>query len=129
MGICSKCKEEKELENRRYCEKCTKEIWRISNLNKLQKIKDIISNFKTKLGDKCQKCGEDRKHVLEFHHIDPSKKEDDIPTMLRYYGFGKSSIKQVEEEVDKCILLCSNCHRDFHYLERTDNITIKKYIN
>lgn len=128
MNICNKCKKEKDNSKRRYCIICTKELWKKSNQNKIQKIKDLISNFRIKLGNKCQKCNEGRSHILDFHHIDPSKKEFDIPTMLRYYGFGNKNIKLIEEEVNKCILLCSNCHRDFHYLEYNNNITIKEYL-
>lgn len=44
---------------------------------------------------------------LEFHHKDPMKKEFTIS--------GKSySFERLKREVDKCILVCSNCHAEIH---------------
>jgi len=61
-------------------------------------------------GSKCEICGYDRCiEALEFHHSDPSKKDFSISTKL----FG---IEKMKKEVDKCLLLCSNCHREKHYL-------------
>lgn len=36
----------------------------------------------------------------------------------------RSNIKDVEQEINKCIVLCANCHREFHYL----NIAIEEYL-
>ena len=58
-------------------------------------------------GGKCEHCGYDKyRGALEFHHKDPTQKD---PTGLR-------AIKKERlfAEVDKCILLCSNCHREEH---------------
>ena len=46
---------------------------------------------------------------LEFHHINPSEKEIGLKQSL-----SKLSKETVEKEIDKCILLCSNCHREVH---------------
>lgn len=58
-------------------------------------------------GGKCELCGYD-KYVgaLEFHHKDPQQKD---PTGLRAY-----KLERLFAEVDKCMLLCSNCHREEH---------------
>jgi hypothetical protein len=62
------------------------------------------------LGGKCQKCGYDRNPAaLEFHHRDGSEKEETINKLLR------GSFKRVMEELDKCDLLCANCHRELHH--------------
>jgi hypothetical protein len=61
------------------------------------------------LGGKCERCGYNRCNAaLEFHHRDPSKKD---PTFqgIRYWGLEKA-----RKELDKCVLLCSNCHREEH---------------
>ncbi|KKM20287.1 hypothetical protein LCGC14_1646990 [marine sediment metagenome] len=61
------------------------------------------------LGGKCISCGWN-KYVegLTFHHINPKKKEFSISnSKLR-------SWKRVKSELNKCILLCQNCHRGVH---------------
>ena len=125
---CSRCKKEKEVESKRYCKSCQSSINYISNKRKIEKISLIISEVKIKYGGECKKCNENRQHLLDFHHLNPKEKDNDVPSIIRYYGFGEKSIKRMEEEIKKCILLCSNCHRDFHYQERTNNITIEEYL-
>ena len=89
------------------CKKCT-----------IARMKQRTQNFKTKLlklygDDKCQICKYDKCYqALEFHHLNPKEKEFDIAQMLR-----KSSILNediIKEELKKCILVCSNCHREIH---------------
>jgi len=61
-------------------------------------------------GGRCQICGYSRcVEALEFHHPDPTKKDFGISKK----GYTRSWEK-VKQEVDKCILLCANCHREFH---------------
>lgn len=62
------------------------------------------------LGGKCSKCGYSKNLAsLDFHHTDPSKKESAIGTMVAYHQWDK-----VEVELEKCILLCKNCHHETH---------------
>lgn len=78
-------------------------------------VKRWRKNTKEKLvnamGGKCAVCGYCKTHAaLEFHHIDPNEKEFS-------FGSARGSIvnwKKLVEEVKKCILLCSNCHREIH---------------
>jgi transcription elongation factor Elf1 len=72
---------------------------------------------------KCVKCDEARYYVLDFHHIDPIKKEYGISSISKY------SLERIKKEIEKCVVLCSNCHREFHHLEREQKITIKQYLN
>jgi len=60
---------------------------------------------------KCEVCVEDRWYCLDFHHIDPAKKELGISRMASQ----GCSIKKILEEIKKCKVLCANCHRDLHY--------------
>jgi hypothetical protein len=64
-----------------------------------------------KCGMKCKVCGYNKcKDALELHHIDPNTKEHNVSSLTRNF----SSIEKLEKELDKCIMLCSNCHREFH---------------
>lgn len=61
-------------------------------------------------GGHCQLCGYDRcPEALEFHHLESSGKDFGISNK----GYTKSWNK-VKKELDKCILLCANCHREVH---------------
>ena len=56
------------------------------------------------LGGKCTKCGNDDPVVLEFHH--EKYKNFNIDTNCRW--------SRIQEELDNCILFCSNCHAEHH---------------
>jgi len=59
-------------------------------------------------GGKCQLCGYNKyQGALELHHIDPKQKEFSIG----YRGHSRSW-ERVKSELDKCILICANCHRE-----------------
>ncbi len=59
----------------------------------------------------CIICNENHPGVLDFHHRDPSTKEASLANVVSS-GWGK---KRIIEEVEKCDVLCSNCHRKLHY--------------
>jgi len=65
--------------------------------------------FVDKMGDKCQDCGESFPLCCyDFHHLDERTKLFEIAPGL------DRKIETLEDEVAKCILLCSNCHRVRH---------------
>lgn len=62
------------------------------------------------LGGKCVVCGYDKCiWALDFHHRESEKKEF---TISKYTNHGWNIMKL---ELDKCDLLCANCHRETHY--------------
>jgi len=66
--------------------------------------------FINKLGGKCSKCGYNKNYAaLHFHHL----KDKSFPLDARHIG--NSSLKKLELELKKCILLCANCHAEEHY--------------
>ncbi|MDD5155478.1 MAG: hypothetical protein PHF11_03220 [Candidatus Omnitrophica bacterium] len=72
-----------------------------------KKIRQMAVEYK---GGECQICG--YKHcieALEFHHDNSSDKDFSISEK----GYTRSWAK-VKEELDKCMLLCANCHREIH---------------
>src|SRR5512134_2078793 len=61
-------------------------------------------------GERCQRCGYDRcMDALEFHHLTSSKKDFGISSK----GYTRSW-DRIRAELDKCMLLCANCHREIH---------------
>ena len=61
-------------------------------------------------GGKCERCGYSRCiEAFDFHHADPAKKDFGISNK----GYTRSW-KRVKSELDKCIMLCANCHREIH---------------
>jgi len=67
-------------------------------------------------GGKCQKCGYDKcPYALQFHHRDPKLKRFDIGAYRRHSI--KGLLPEVIEELEKCDLLCANCHLETHYDE------------
>ena len=70
-------------------------------------------------GGKCSMCGYNKcTSALEFHQLDPSIKEynKDGRGLNRRRSFDNS-----KDELDKCILVCANCHREIHYKDNDDN--------
>jgi hypothetical protein len=62
------------------------------------------------LGGKCVKCGYDKcVAAMEFHHRDPSMKDFAISG-----GGVTRSFEAIKVELDKCDLVCANCHREIH---------------
>ena len=85
-----------------YCKQCLyfyqKERWK--------KRKRVAIEF---LGGKCSICGYDKYFgALDFHHIDPKTKEYD------WKKYRQMSLAKLKNELIKCILVCSNCHREIH---------------
>ena len=61
-------------------------------------------------GGKCSNCGYNRCiAALDFYHLDPTQKEFGISMD----GITRSWIR-IQSELDKCVLVCSNCHREIH---------------
>lgn len=71
---------------------------------------------KLKVDKTCNKCGENHPACLEFHHTDPLKKEVNL-SAASTRGWSK---KRILDEVRKCIVLCSNCHRKMHWDEEKE---------
>jgi hypothetical protein len=65
-------------------------------------------------GGKCQSCGYCKSmRVLSFHHRDPEQKEFSIAGKMTW------AWARLMKELDKCDLLCANCHLETHDEEFT----------
>lgn len=132
MKICSTCKQQKSFDQfnkktankdglERYCKEChrrrnrrhyaaNKSTYMASAL-KFSKNRSLAINT---LKQKCTQCEESRSWCLDFHHLDPTEKDANISTMVRK-GL---SFHRISEEIDKCVVLCKNCHADMHHKMR-----------
>jgi len=70
-------------------------------------IQKWFQDYKSKL--RCEICGEDHPACLEFHHPDPKQKETNVTNLLN-----TCSKKRILMEIEKCMILCANCHRKIH---------------
>jgi hypothetical protein len=117
---CSKCGEDKSLDEfyikdkkkgtyQSYCKPCLltaqKQRWRLRKL-------DAIEH----LGGVCADCGQQYPYqVYQFHHLTPGEKDFD-------WGKGRQmKWELVLEELDKCVLLCANCHILRHSSQLSDS--------
>ena len=83
--------------------------------NHCNSCKTVTSDKRKKLkaieykGGKCVVCGYNRYFgSLTFHHIDPSTKSYNISWHYNY------AWEELKKELDKCVLICSNCHGEVH---------------
>jgi len=86
-----------------YCKQCTNE----ESGERARKLKQQCVEY---MGGSCVKCSYNKCNAaLQFHHLDPSKKDFSI-SKLRTNSFND----KIKNELDKCILVCSNCHFEIH---------------
>ena len=130
MKICSKCGIEKSFDEfhkssrsrdgvNAWCKSCIKIHSATRHKNNAEKVRSQKVNWKAlvssaykemKSGLSCEICGEKREWCLDFHHKDQSSKDFNISSASR-----SVSVKRMMREVEKCSVLCSNCHRDIHH--------------
>jgi hypothetical protein len=76
-----------------------------------RKRRDKVNEIKVAMG--CADCGIQHPAVLDFHHIEPvngdktKRVSQMISSGLRWQA--------ILEQIDKCIVLCANCHRKRHW--------------
>ena len=86
-----------------WCKSCANE----ASLLRQQELKQQAVAYK---GGSCEDCGYNRcLAALEFHHLDPAEKDPSWASMKMW------SFDRVKPELDKCALLCANCHRERHH--------------
>ena len=75
--------------------------------NRRKKLREMARDYK---GGKCILCGYKKcQRALSFHHVNPKNKEFDLSSR----GLTRSW-ERIKKEIDKCVLLCANCHMEIH---------------
>ena len=120
LSMFSKYREE-STRNRQYgfyaykCRTCinaynAKNRTNVSKSKMRNRYRDMKSHFVKKFGNSCLRCGfYDGIWAQEFHHIFPHEKKESVSVVLNC-----GDIKRAEREIDKCIMLCSNCHKSLN---------------
>lgn len=97
--ICDKSFNQLQSRTRTRCNSCNTKVRRFRNKKRAIEL----------LGGKCVRCGySGHQAALEFHHLDPSIKSFTIGMVAN------KAWKSIVDEIQKCELLCSNCHRIEH---------------
>lgn len=74
-------------------------------------------------GNKCSRCGFIGHYSsYDFHHVDPTKKD------FNWNVGRKKSFDKIKLELDKCILLCRNCHQMIHTKLNNDGSLNSEYL-
>jgi hypothetical protein len=76
-----------------------------------RQLRQWFKDYKATLS--CIRCGENHPACLEFHHPDPAKKELEPSRLVQQKGWSRGRILV---ELQKCHVLCANCHRKTHHL-------------
>lgn len=103
-------KEDKSKYNKEWYSK-NRDARRLQIEGRKSEIKEWFKLKKSEL--KCEICGESHIACIDFHHNDPSKKEGNVASYA-VYGWSK---ERISDEISKCSILCSNCHRKKHYID------------
>ena len=96
-------------------------------MSNYQNIKNFRQRLKERsvyvMGEQCQCCGYNKCiSALEFHHLNPKEKD------FSFGGNTNRSWSSTRNELSKCILVCSNCHREIH-AGIIDNDTLQSSFN
>ena len=142
--FCSKCNQDKSLQEfyiykakpRNWCKSCwlergknisqqhylkNKEIYSKRNRAVDKKLKEYVRNSKE--NQKCIDCGRKYRYwMLDFDHRPNTEKLCELS-----HCFYLSTIEKVQAEIDKCDLVCTNCHRDRTYIRQHSELNLKRW--
>ena len=99
-------KEKQAQYSKKYYENNKKHlITKASNRRKTQTLK--FAEFKATKS--CIKCGENHPATFDFHHVVRHPDNKKVSKLLQSHNYGAA-----RKEIQKCIVLCANCHRIEH---------------
>ena len=129
MKICTGCKTEKPLSDfyrnknqpdgrQPRCKICMRDCYNATRnkykdhyneVRRLREHKNTDRYYKWKAEHGCQVCPEKEPCALEPHHLDPNEKDFNVSDKSRH-----ASWATLLKELNKCILVCRNCHSKIH---------------
>jgi len=102
-------KEKQKITSRRHYEK-HKDAYRARARKRKDVARKYVMDYKKSDDVSCVDCGESRWECLEFHHKDQTEKTNEVSKMIK----NRCCIETIQKEMDKCDILCCNCHRVRH---------------
>lgn len=113
IGVCTCCGEtinEGNASNRGYNKKCFTVCKKCHYKRRIKRYQDNKRKAIEYKGGKCIHCGYNKCDAsLDFHHRNPEEKDPQWKHMRSW------SISKIKVELDKCDLVCSNCHGEIHW--------------
>jgi hypothetical protein len=100
----------------------TKKYYQVNRekiLKRHKDVRDFVAKYKSERG--CQRCGYNEHYTaLDLHHVNGTKEVNLSEA---------HSMKRVQREIGKCIVLCANCHRIVHHEMKVVNEDKEKWYN
>ena len=108
---------QKSVQVKGFCSSTCKD--KQNTLAKNEKIKEEAVEY---LGGKCKRCNfNELESALIFHHLDPFDKQYEISTYM------SRGVRWLKPELDKCVLLCKNCHEVVHATKDSNYFNLNRY--
>lgn len=121
---------EKEIKKcRLLCYNCHFEIHFNDNRNTIRKniTKKTFLEYKGLNG--CEKCGYNKcMGSLDFHHPYSNEKDFQLSNISAIYNSVYDLKDKIENELDKCVVVCKNCHAELHYNDNFYNDNFSKIL-
>ena len=114
---CEDCNAEiKSGVRKKYCDECSEKRKKKHSYN--SSIKRMIRNREfikeCKQDKQCEICGYNKyTEILDFHHKDKKEKIEGVSNLMKTL----KNLETIKSEIEKCMVLCPNCHRELHLLE------------
>lgn len=89
------------------------------NNERRRRLSSKMAEYKSKLF--CIKCGQNHPATLDFHHIEKKPGDKKVNILLK----DGNTWERIEAEMNKCLVLCANCHRIHHHDERVEKASEK----
>ena len=104
VSFCKECKRDYNILHY----KANKDEYVDRNKKRRDEKRAYIEEVKKK--SSCVSCGIKDYRVLDFHHISPTEKKWNVSAISKI-----PSMTRLKQEIDKCDILCANCHRIYHH--------------
>ena len=107
--LCDVCRDKRMKESQKRYQKNNPNN---STRKRMIRNREFIRNYKK--DKKCEMCGYNKyPEILDFHHKNKKIKTATVSNLMKTL----KSLDVIQKEIDKCILVCPNCHRELHIKE------------